>query len=274
VLAASRRCDELGIDTISAGGTIAFAMECRERGYLDDGPVFGDGEGLLIALDDIARRRGLGDLLAEGSRRAALAIGRDALDFAPQVKGLEIPGYEPRTLQALALGFAVGTRGADHNRSGAYEVDFSDQVDRLRGDERGARLAIETEDQAALTDSLILCKFLRGVFRDPYGEAAELLAAVTGIAFDADELRDAARRIVALRKVFNIREGWQPSDDTLPHRHLEEPLAIDGGREVRLTSERLQGMIRSYNRARGWADDGHLPTSLISELEADLRVLT
>jgi aldehyde:ferredoxin oxidoreductase len=136
VLAASSRCDELGLDTVSAGGTIAFAMECAERGYLPDAPHFGDGAALLALLDDIAQRRGLGALLAEGSRRAALEVGRDALDFAPQVKGLEIPGYEPRALQTLALGFAVGTRGADHNKSGAYELDFSDRVNRLRGDAR------------------------------------------------------------------------------------------------------------------------------------------
>ena len=84
--------------------------------------------------------------------RAAQAqgIGGEALDFAPHVKGLELPGYEPRALQAMALGFAVGTRGADHNRSGAYEADLSSQVDRLHGDDRSARLAIETEDRAAL----------------------------------------------------------------------------------------------------------------------------
>src|SRR5499426_3350917 len=156
-------------------------MECVERGWLD-APwlTFGSGEAVLRAIDLIGRRDGVGDLLAEGSRRAAGAIGHDAIAFAPQVKGLEIPGYEPRALQTMALGFAVGTRGADHNKSGAYEVDFSDRVDRLHGDARSARLAVETEDRAALTDSLILCKFLRGVFEDLYAENAELLRAVTG----------------------------------------------------------------------------------------------
>jgi len=180
VLSAARLCDELGIDSVSAGGTIAFAMECRERGYLADAPSFGDGDALLAKLKDLAHRQGLGGLLAEGSRRAALHVGRDALDFAPQVKGLEIPGYEPRALQTLALGFAVGTRGADHNKSGAYELDFSDRVNRLRGDARAAQLALETENRAALIDSLILCKFLRGVFDDFYAETASILAAITG----------------------------------------------------------------------------------------------
>ena len=131
VLAACQRCDELGLDTISAGGTIAFAMECAERGYIDEPWLrFGDGAALLRALELIVSGEGIGRLLAEGSRRMALEIGHDSIAFAPQVKGLEIPGYDPRGLQTMALGFAVGTRGADHNRSGAYEVDFSEAVDR------------------------------------------------------------------------------------------------------------------------------------------------
>src|SRR5262249_3853820 len=120
VLRASQRCDELGIDTISTGGTIAFAMECVERGWLaEPGLKFGSGDALLHAIDLIGAREGIGGLLAEGSRRVARAIGHNSIAFAPQVKGLEIPGYEPRALQTMALGFAVGARGADHNRSGA-----------------------------------------------------------------------------------------------------------------------------------------------------------
>src|SRR5262249_37085740 len=159
------RCDELGMDTISAGGTIAFAMECAEKGLLTEpGLCFGNAPVMLSLLDRIAGRHGIGNLLAEGTRRAATAIGGDAPDFAPHVQGLEIPGYEPRARETMALGFAVGSRGADHNRSGAYEVDFSTRADRLHGSPEAARLAVETEDRAALLDSLILCKFLRGVF--------------------------------------------------------------------------------------------------------------
>jgi aldehyde:ferredoxin oxidoreductase len=274
VLAASRRCDELGLDTVSAGGTIAFAMECAERGYLDDAPRFGDGAGLLAALDDIAHRRGLGDLLAEGSRRVALRVGRDALDFAPQVKGLEIPGYEPRALQTMALGFAVGTRGADHNKSGAYELDFSDRVNRLRGDAHSAQLALETEDRAALIDSLILCKFLRGVFDDLPAEAATLLQAVTGWDVTAAELQAVARRIVHLRKAFNIREGWKPSDDTLPERFLVEALPDGASAGARLSRERLAEMIRSYNLARGWTEEGYLSEEVLRDLAVDTGLAT
>jgi len=190
VLRAAKRCDELGLDTISSGATIAFAMECAERGLLhEEGLRFGNSDMVLSLLDQIAMREGLGALLAEGSRRAADVIGGEAPDFAPHVKGLELPGYEPRALQTMALGFAVGSRGADHNRSGAYEVDFSNRVNRLHGEPEAAALAVETEDRAALMDSLILCKFLRGVFSDLWEESAALLRPVTGWEVTGDELR-------------------------------------------------------------------------------------
>ena len=178
VLAASARCDELGLDTISAGGTVAWAMECVERGLLDAPWLrFGDGAALMRALEEIGRREGLGELLAEGSRRAAEAVGHGSGAFAMQVKGLELPGYEPRTLQAMALGLAVNARGADHNRSGAYEADLSGELDRFAGGEAHVLAAVDTEDRAAVMDSMILCKFLRGVFTDPFREWAGPAAA-------------------------------------------------------------------------------------------------
>src|SRR5205085_7255981 len=190
----------------------------------EDGLRFGNADIVLTLLERIARRDGIGDLLAEGTRRAAAIIGGDAESFAPHVKGLEIPGYEPRALQTMALGFAVGSRGADHNRSGAYEVDFSARADRLHGSPEAALLAVETEDRAALMDSLILCKFLRGVFADLFAEGADLLARVTGWDVTADELRATARRVVTAKKLYNLREGWTPTEDTLPERFLSEPL--------------------------------------------------
>lgn len=251
VLRASQRCDELGVDTISAGGTIAFAMECVERRWLDEPWLrFGSGDALLRAIDLIGSRSGLGDLLAEGSRRAAIAIGHDSIAIAPQVKGLEIPGYEPRALQTMALGFAVGARGADHNRSGAYEVDFSDKVDRRRVTLDAVRLAIETEDKAALMDSLILCKFLRGVLTDFYSEAADMLRNVTGWNVGSGELHEAARRIVSAKRDFNVLAGWTPAEDTLPERFLNTPLPDDP--RASLSPERLYALIAEYHRQRGW----------------------
>ena len=250
VLRASQRCDELGLDTISAGGTIAFAMECVDRGWLDEPWLrFGSGDALLRAIDLIGSRTGIGRLLAEGSRRAALAIGHDSIGIAPQVKGLEIPGYEPRALQTMALGFAVGARGADHNRSGAYEVDFSGKVDRRNVTLEAVQHAIETEDKAALMDSLILCKFLRGVFEDFYGESAVMLRAVTGWEATADELRETAKRIVAAKRQFNLLAGWTPAEDTLPERFLSTPLPDDPA--ASLSRTRLNELVAEYHRQRG-----------------------
>src|SRR5688572_14908757 len=250
VLRASRRCDELGLDTISAGGTIAFAMECVDRGWLDEPWLrFGSGDALLRAIELIGARTGIGRVLAEGSRRAAAAIGHDSISIAPQVKGLEIPGYEPRALQTMALGFAVGPRGADHNRSGAYEVDFSDKVDRRNITLDAVQHAIETEDKAALMDSLIVCKFLRGVFEDFYGEAAVMLRAVTGWDATADELRETARRIVAAKRRFNLLAGWTPAEDTLPERFLNTPLPDDPA--ASLSRNRLDELVAEYHRQRG-----------------------
>jgi len=249
VLRASQRCDEVGIDTISAGGTIAFAMECVDRGLVDEKWLtFGSGDAVLKAIELIGRREGIGDLLAEGSRRVAMAVGQGSMAFAPQVKGLEIPGYEPRALQTMALGFAVGSRGADHNRSGAYEVDLSDRVDRRHATLESVQHAIETEDRAALMDSLILCKFLRGVFSDFYDEAAEMLRQVTGWDVTAGELHDTARRIVAAKREFNVAAGWTPDEDTLPERFLDAALPNDAA--AVLTHERLQQLVAEYHRQR------------------------
>jgi aldehyde:ferredoxin oxidoreductase len=268
VLRASRLCDELGVDTISAGGTIAFAMECAERGLIDEPELrFGNSEALLETLRKIAAREGIGELLSQGSRAAAEEIGQGSAAFAPHVKGLEIPGYEPRALQTMALGFAVGTRGADHNRSGAYQVDFSDRVDRFDIDDEAVPLAIETEDESALMDSLILCRFLRGVFDDRLAAMSEMLLLVTGFEFSSDELKATAHRIVTARKLFNIRQGWTPDEDTLPKRFLEEPLGKGASSGAVLNKERLDSLIAIYNQARGWSAEGWISEDTQRELQ-------
>lgn len=256
VLTASKRCDELGIDTISTGGTIAFSMECVQRGFLDEPWLrFGDGAALLKAIECIAARNGLGDRLANGSRWLSQELGEETAKFAPHVKGLELPGYEPRTLQTMALGFAVGARGADHNRSSAYEVDFSGLVDRRHVSNDAVAMAIESEDRAVLLDSLILCKFLRGVFDDIWTESADMLKMVTGWDVDAHELRQTTKKIIDQKKRFNMRCGWTPNEDTLPARFFEDALPDD---DARLDRSRLAELVRMYNLQRGWAADGYL----------------
>ncbi len=253
LLSAARACDDLGLDTISAGGTIAFAMECCERGLLAWDLGFGDD--LVPWLTCIANRVGYGDLLAEGTRRMAEVVGQGAEKFACHIKGLEMPGYEPRVMQTTALGLTVAARGADHNRSGAYQADLAPGVDRLTPDrERGPQRVVETEDQAAMLDSLILCKFLRGVLTQPYAEAAEMLRAVTGHGFEGSSVREAAARTVTLRHLYNLREGWTRAEDRLADRFYDQHVA-DGGVIVR---ETLNAMVTGYYRMRGYEMDGQV----------------
>jgi aldehyde:ferredoxin oxidoreductase len=270
VLEAARLCDFYGLDTISTGGTIAWAIESADRGLLPGaqaiGLRFGDGSGLLSAIRAIAERRNVGDLLAEGSRRAAEEIGCGSDEWAMHVKGLELPGYDPRSLKTMALGLAVSPRGACHNRSGAYEADFSGAVDRFRGDAGRGPLVAASEDFAAVLDSLIVCKFLRKCFSDFYVEAAEILTLVTGEPFTAGELRAVGERVHTLKKVFNIREQWRPQDDWLPRRLLAQPLATGVGAGVRLTEDELRTMIRGYYEARQWDAAGFIPSSKLASL--------
>ena len=157
----------------------------------------------------------------------------------------------------MALGLAVGTRGADHNRSGAYEADFSERLGPGSPVAEIARAAIETEDRAALMDSLILCKFLRGVFQDFYAESAHMLRAVTGWDVSADELRRVAVRVVEARKALNQREGWTRAEDTLPARLFDEGHAEPTAKPA-LTRARLESLIAAYYSQRGWSAEGRI----------------
>src|SRR5690606_22351707 len=206
----------------------------------------------------IGRRQGIGDLLAEGSRRAAERTGQGSEAWAMHVKGLELPGYDPRKLPTLALGLAVATRGACHNRSSAYDIDFSDRLDPDAEAQARAEAAAAAEDQAAVLDSLTICKFLRHCFDDLYAEAAELYTMVTGVPTTGDDLRVAGERINNLKKLFNIREGWTRADDRLPDRVLTG--------EAGLTHERLTHLIDAYYRVRGWDADGRIPEAHLTRL--------
>jgi aldehyde:ferredoxin oxidoreductase len=271
VLQAAHLCDLYGLDTISTGGTLAWAMECAERGLLPGARKlnlsFGRSDGLLAAITAIAERDGIGKLLAEGSKRAAQEIGQGSEHWAMHVKGLELPGYEPRSLKTMALGLAVSPRGACHNRSGAYEADFSGAVDRFHGDSRRGGLVAASEDFAAVLDSLIICKFLRKCFDDFYAEAADLLAHVTGWNYSASELRRAGERIVIAKRLFNQREGWRPEDDWLPPRLLSEAVPTGVAQGVTLTAAELKEMIGGYYQARGLDENGFVTETKLRELE-------
>ncbi|HUF40507.1 MAG TPA: aldehyde ferredoxin oxidoreductase family protein [Verrucomicrobiae bacterium] len=270
VLQAAQLCDFYGLDTISTGGTLAWAMECSDKGLLPEaqrlGLRFGQADGLTAVIAAIAERRGLGALLAEGSRRAALEIDNESRYWAMHVKGLELPGYEPRSLKTMALGLAVSPRGACHNRSGAYEADFSGAVDRFRADAGRGSLVAASEDFAAVLDSLIVCKFLRKCFTDFYSEGAELLSKVTGWNCSGTELRRTGERIHTLKKLFNIREGWRPEHDWLPQRLLCETLPTGVAQGIGLTGDELREMIQGYYKAREWDESGFVPEQKLQEL--------
>ena len=279
VIRASHYCDEVGIDTISAGGTIAWAMECFERGLLtldDTGGLdlsFGNDEIILTCLESISNKSGkLGKLLAEGSRIASEVIGQNSHDWAMHVKGLEMPGYEPRSLKTMALALAVSTRGACHNRSSAYEADFSNRVNRLEADALRGRITADGEDFSAVLDSLIWCKFLRKAFDDFWDESAASLNLITGWDVTPDELKQSGERINNLKKLFNIREGWTRADDTLPPRLLSEPLPDGVAAGVGLSDHDLDMMIAAYYQARGWNADGSIPDEKLGELNLDKLV--
>jgi aldehyde:ferredoxin oxidoreductase len=256
VLRAAALCDDLGMDAISTGGTIAWAMECRERG-VDLGappeaiPRWGDGEAMLRTIRQIGAREGLGDLLAEGSRAAATRVGQGSEAWAMHVKGLELPGYDPRKLKTLALGLAVAARGACHNRSSAYDVDLSDRLDAETDAQQRAAAAAAAEDQAALLDSLTLCKFLRHALGEVHEESATLHRAVTGLPTTADDLWAAGARIAAVKKRFNLAQGWTRALDTLPPRLL----AADGDGPF-IDPDWLTRQIDAYYAVRGWDEAG------------------
>lgn len=269
-LRAMQKCDHYGLDSISTGGSIAFLMECRERGLVDTGPRFGEQAGFLEAIDHIANRSGIGDLLSQGSRQMAHTIGNDSIEFAPQIKGMELPGYDPAKLQTLALGMAVNSRGADHNRSSAYEADFSDEFDRTQLTTEQVVSAIETENRAAILDSLILCKFLRKVFDNLFEASAEMLNLVTGYQYTSTDIEIAAARILDAKKLFNIRCGWTLDEDTVPRRFFSTATTNGAG----IDESQFRKMVVEYYRHRGWSDAGQLTQVRVEEIQGDVDSLS
>ncbi len=263
VLDAIGRCDELGLDTISTGSAIAFAMECAEHGLVPRDAFgtelrFGNGAVLLPAVEAIAARRGLGDLLAEGVRTAARRLGGGADRFAMHCKGLELPGYEPRALPTYALGLATCTRGACHNRAATYDKDLRDPS---ADPDAAARAldAIEAEDRAVAWDSLVLCKFVRDCFDDFESETAALWSAVAGLPLDGGGVRAAAQRTWERKRAINARLGWTPDDDTLPPRLFTEELAGGPNAGKRVEPQRLAALQAVYERLRGERAEARRP---------------
>ena len=230
---------------------------------------FGDGAG--GARRDRGHRstaRALGELLALGSRRAAERIGGEAAGLAPHVKGLELPGYDPRALHTMALGLAVGTRGPTTTAPVPTRPTSPTAPTAVTAGAGSAPLAIETEDRAAVLDSLILCKFLRGVFTDLYAESAEMLARRHRL---GRHRRRAPDGRPARRQRPQVRQPARGLDRRRGHppRPLPRPTARARAGAPSLSRDRLDAMIAAYYTGRGWTADGRVPHALRRSLQLD-----
>ncbi|HNT78599.1 MAG TPA: aldehyde ferredoxin oxidoreductase family protein [Anaerolineae bacterium] len=280
--------DKGGMDAMSNGVTISWAMESFERGVFKkedfkcakypDGfePNFGNGEAAVTLAEMIRDREGIGDLLAEGtriaSRRTDAERGTVSYQWAMHIKGLENPGYDARGLKTFSVGLAAGTRGGCHNRSAAYDPDIQGEVDRFSVDETRGKLAADTEEYAAVYDTLPLCKFIRRCFTGKADRAgawpaiAALINATTGWNFDYDAVDLIGVRAHTIKKAFNIREGWTRSDDHLPYRWHHDPLKEGASAGHVVTEEELEYLKDLYYAAKGWTPEGLIPKAKLIEL--------
>lgn len=244
-------CNELGLDTISTGVTIACALELRERGLLDWDLRWGQGERLPELVRRIAYREGLGDELAEGALRLATRYG--APDVAMVAKGLELPAYDPRGAQGMGLAYATSNRGGCHMRAymiGLEVLGLPKRIDRFSPYGKAALCAVQQNLNAAM-DSLVVCRFIEAANNETH--YARLLSAATGQPFRPEDLMRCGERIWNLERLFNLREGFTRADDTLPRRLLDEPLAE--GHSAGHVVE-LDAMLDEYYRVRAWTPDG------------------
>ncbi len=247
---ANYMCNDLGLDTISAGSTIACAMELTERGLLDSDLRFGRADLLVKTVEDIGYRRDVGDELAEGSARLAAKYGAPELSMS--VKGLEMPAYDPRGMQGQGLLFATSNRGACHMRGnmlGQEALGLPKLIDRLQIQGK-ASYVILNQHGSAMLDSIVACKFANIAIADEY--FARALTALTGINYPTGELLRAGERIWNMERLYNLREGFTKDDDTLPPRLLNDPAT--GASEGWVVH--LEPMLQEYYRGRGWDENG------------------
>lgn len=274
VAKASERLNALGMDSMSCGMTIAWAMEAYEKGLLSPEDTggrelrFGDGEVMLELIEDIAYRRGIGELLALGSKKAAERLGKNSIEFAMQVKGLEIPMHDPRLQHGLGLGYALSYTGADHNHN-VFDIDYAnvkemkdlyamgiveDMHPQSLGPEKVRAYAYGVL-RPNLNNILGMCNFL------PYSDSqiAELLAASTGWNCSLWELMKGAERGLTMARAYNAREGFTAKDDTLPKR-MFEAVGSEGSVGKPVDAEALREAVQLYYQMMGWDPQTGRPT--------------
>jgi len=254
-------CNDLGLDTISAGSTIACAMEMSERGYLDSDLRFGRADLLANCVEEMAYRRGLGTELADGSWRLASKFGHPELSMT--AKKMEIPAYDPRGLQGQGLLYATSNRGGCHMRGnmiGLEVLGLPKLIDRFQVQGKSSFVILNQNSNAAI-DSLVVCKFTNMGVADEY--FARVLTAVTGISYATGDLIKAGERVWNLERLYNNREGFTATDDCLPSRLLNE--ADTNGPSKGWVSH-LEPMLKEYYRTRGWDELGVPKKAKLAEL--------
>ncbi len=273
VARANELCDLHGMDTISAGGVVGLVMDLYENGILGKEDLgvdatFGNGEALLELIEKMARREGIGDLLAEGVKRIAEKINRGAEAYAVHVRGMEPPAYDVRGIKGMALAFMTSPRGACHLRSGAYALELTGKfwkfegVDRLSSRDKGYEIA-QMENFMAVYDSLGVCKFSRGIYLLNF---ADMLDAVTGKPLSEDELVTIGERICTLKHIFNIKAGWKREDCRLPEK-IHRPIPEGAAKGSFVSTEEEREMLDDYFAARGWDRNGIPGKKRLEELD-------
>ena len=271
-------CNELGMDTITCGATIACAMELFEKGLLPPGETdgvelrFGNAAVLEELTRRIGFREGIGDRLAEGAARLAARYGRPELAMA--VKGLELPAYDPRASYTQALGYATSPTGACHLRGG-YAVSlafFGGAKEIPRFSAFQSPISIRNmQNLGIVQDSLGICRFTGYAFgTEPW---SRMVSGITGEVFSSARLEEAADRIAALERLFNLAAGATRADDTLPLRFLEEPIQV-GGKERVVPRATLAKMITDYYGLQGWDEEGRPKPRLLQRLGIDEKERT
>lgn len=278
IIAADRICDEYGIDTMSAGVTIGFAMELYEKGILtkkDTGGIdlkFGNHQAMIELLRQMAFKEGLGAILCQGTKKMAEKIGKGSGDYAMQVKGLELPAYDVRGAKAHGLNYATSYTGADHNRGYAYQEIFGiphpEEVDRFVIKGKG-RLTKWNQDVRCVTcDCSTMCAFLLDMAVPDIAcqNTADLVNAATGMRLTADEVQQIGERINNVARLFNIGEGFSRKDDTFPKRIMTEAIKAGDSAGQLISQADLDTMLDEYYEARGWDKEGNPTAAKLKEL--------
>jgi aldehyde:ferredoxin oxidoreductase len=263
------RCNDMGVDTIDMGNTMAMAMEATEEGRLEEGLDWGDSDTMIEMIERVAHREDdLADLLAEGAMRAAEELGDP--DMSLDVKGQTMAAYDPRSMKGMAIGYATSNRGACHLRGytpSAEILGIPEKVDPHEPDGKG-ELCATFQDLHAISDSFDICKF--NAFAEGIEEYVLQFNGMTGLDFSEEELMEAGERIYNLERYYNNLAGFDGSDDDLPVRFVEgEPEAIpgQGGSEGQLVE--LDQMKDEYYEVRGW-EDGVVPDEKLDKLGIDV----